>query len=174
MVKCGSEAGTPDHRIDLALMPLRPDDSAFSEGCEGRLGFEHPAVARLPHRLDHHDVAEPKWRVWSASLLKCTVACSGLVEEIAPVDVVRQKGRRLLRHPGHLCHSRDLREDLRARVSASDNEDAFADERCRRAIVCGMELSSREAFATPVRRDVWIGPASRGADHRFGAPFLIS
>lgn len=115
-----------------------PHHAVFGEALEGRNALQHPPGAGVAHRFHHHDVAQARRRGNRLALLLGSIALGRLIEEVAAVDVIRQERWRLQGHPGGAGHSRDLRQDLRARVPAPHHEHPLAVEGFGRSIVRGV------------------------------------
>jgi hypothetical protein len=158
------KAGAPDDRVHVHRGPVDPRHASSREARERLARDEHAARPGINHRRHHDDVAESALRrKHGASLLLRLPALRRPTEQDTTVHIVGQEHRRTLGHPGGLGNGRYLREDLRARVAAADNQHAPSGEGFRPGVVTGVHPGAREDLAAGIRRNERRSPRARGA-----------
>ena len=134
---------------------------------EGATALEHAAAASFAHRRHHDDVSQASrgCRIGQASL-PCVPTEGRALEQNATVDIVWKKDGWRFGHPTGMGDLRDFGQNLRAGVSAADDQDPAVCVGLRPHIVRGVNLRALEPLSSRIGGNVGRGPGSCCADHR--------
>ena len=115
----------------------------------------------------HHDVTESAHTRVLPAFGASTNPLGGGREEITSVHVVGQETRRTAGHPGRVGDFRDLRQDLRGRVAAPDDDHAATRQVLGTVVVHGVQLLAPELPPAGHDRPERLAP---GAGRRYRCP----
>jgi hypothetical protein len=133
-------SGTPDHGVDRSLGAVWSLHPVRREADERPDAPQDTRVTSFAHRWHHHDVAQAHCRRERPPFLLRRIARGGLLEEEAAVNVIQQEARRLQCYPGDISDLRDLGQNLRGRVTRTDDQDAPPGKRRWRPVVRRVDL----------------------------------